>query len=130
MRGPFEYANAPHWDDTNHKLYFVDVDRTLIYGYVPSTKTLLRATVDKPDGRLAFIIPVSLYRNLFCGSLGSAMFLFTWHEVLNVVTKKIFMGNNDHFLDENESIEGKVAPSGFIFIGMYSFPCMILFYLI
>lgn len=40
-------GEGPHWDDKNQCLYFLDMTRSTIHKYVPSTKKHTQVTVGK-----------------------------------------------------------------------------------
>lgn len=45
--GNFKLGEAPHWDDKNQILYFVDINGYSIHRYVPATKQHTSSYVGK-----------------------------------------------------------------------------------
>lgn len=116
--GPIELPKAPHWDAARETIYFVDVYNSTIHRYVPKTQTHKFATVG--DRELAFVIPIINTTDKFIVSYGDRLAVITWDGESRKVSRKQEVAYIDDKSNVYRANEGKVSPSGSLFVGTHS----------
>ncbi|XP_065221321.1 regucalcin-like [Planococcus citri] len=119
--GPVELPKAPHWDPHRGTgtLFFVDVYNSVVHRYEPKKKRHTFAKVGERE--LAFIIPIVNTTNKFIISYGSNLAVITWNGTNETTpVTPIEVANIDPGNYVYRANEGKVSPSGSLFVGTHS----------
>ncbi|XP_072380394.1 regucalcin-like [Diabrotica undecimpunctata] len=110
----FLLSEGPHWDDKKQCLYFVDILKSTINRYVPSTKEHTWAKLD--DHNISIIIPVKDRENYFIVAVDRSVCLVNWDgqskEVANIETLVEIEEGTEHVLND-----GKCDNTGRLWIG-------------
>lgn len=113
--GPIELPKAPHWNASRNSIYFVDVYQSVVHRFNPTTMEHKMAKVG--NEAMAFIIPLKNTDNKFIISYGQFLAILTWDGNSETVSYRAIAPIDREVYRANE---GKVAPSGSLFVGTHS----------
>lgn len=115
-----QLGEGPHWNANRQELIYVDIEKTEVRRYVPSTGLQTKVSIDGSGYGVGMVIPVEGQDNQFIVARGRDLRLMEWDGESSAPTTLTTLVSVEDDLPANRFNDGKVDALGRLWAGTIS----------